>query len=391
MGVIGGGQLARMMAPPATNLGITLRVLVESETGAAAQVIPHTRVGNAADLDACRWAGEGADVLTFEHEHIPSEVMAALEQTGPAVRPSAAALKHAQDKRIMRQAMAELGLPNPRWQIVRTPEDIATFAFAQDCPVVVKTARGGYDGKGVAFYTPDDNDWDDVEARLTDSARGRLREQFADWLANGEVIVEEKIDFAYELAVLVARRPSGHMRSWPVIQTIQENGVCAQTIAPAPISEEVARRARQIGEQVAAGLDVTGVLAVEMFCDHAGALTINELAMRPHNSGHWTIDGAITSQFENHLRAVLDLPLGETAARAPACVMVNLLHCQLADPRQALAPALAACPQAKIHLYGKDPRPERKIGHVTVCAETAAEATRMARQVIAILSGEKKE
>lgn len=379
VGVIGGGQLARMMAPPATNLGITLRVLVESETGAAAQVIPTTRVGTPSDVRACQWAARGAQVLTFEHEHVSAEVLSDLADQGVALHPTPQALRHAQDKAVMRRAMERLGMPNPRWRQVGSMGEIAEFAREIDAAVVVKTARGGYDGKGVGFWDPHDRaPRGDSEAHLA---------KFADWFSSGEVLVEEKIDFAYELAVLVARSPSGEVRTWPVTQTIQAHGVCAQAIAPAPISPQVAQRARQIGTQVAAGLGVTGVLAVEMFVDRDDQLVINELAMRPHNSGHWTIDGAVTSQFENHLRAVLDLPLGDTEARAPACVMVNLLHCALPDPRLNYRQALAAYPQAKIHIYGKDPRPERKIGHVTVCADSVAQAQRIANDVVNILAG----
>ena len=225
----------------------------------------------------------------------------------------------------------------------------------------------------------------------------------ADWLAalapGDALLAEEKVPFTRELAVLVARRPSGgtdgdgEVRAWPVVETIQEHGVCSEVLAPAPgLSAETAARAQEVGERIATGLGVTGVLAVEMFEVHhddgTSRLVVNELAMRPHNSGHWTIDGAVTSQFEQHLRAVLDLPLGETAATAEHSVMVNLLGSELEDPRAAYPALMARYPEAKVHLYGKEVRPGRKLGHVTVTGPDLARARATARAAVALLRGD---
>ncbi|MFC7405031.1 5-(carboxyamino)imidazole ribonucleotide synthase [Georgenia alba] len=381
--VVGGGQLARMMQQQAVALGVHLRVLVESPTSSTAQVVPDAPVGAAADEDAVRSLVDGAEVLTFEHEHVPTALLEALDAGGVPVRPGPGALVHAQDKIVMRTALTELGVPCPAWAAVA--DEAALQAFGDDVgwPVVVKTARGGYDGKGVRV----------VSAAL----------EAADWFEALEpgtsLLAEAKVPFTRELAVLVARRPSGEVRTWPVVQTIQQDGVCFEVLAPAPgLEEATAARAREIGERVATGLGVTGVLAVEMFevagpSSHPGAdggtsLLVNELAMRPHNSGHWTIDGAVTSQFEQHLRAVLDWPLGDTAATTPHAVMVNLLGSALTDPRTAYPQVMARYPEAKVHLYGKEVRPGRKLGHVTVVGTDLERARARANGAVALLRGE---
>lgn len=387
--VVGGGQLARMMQQQAIALGIQLRVLVESPTVATAQVVPDAPVGAASDEDAVRGLVAGsrqtptgadgpADVLTFEHEHVPSALLEALAAEGLPVRPGPSALVHAQDKIVMRTALTEAGLPCPAWAPVSEESELMAFGDRTGWPVVVKTARGGYDGKGVRVVSAAD--------------------EAADWLAAlgpGErLLVEEKVPFTRELAVLVARRPSGEVRSWPVVETVQQEGVCFEVLAPAPdLDPATAEHAREVGERVATELGVTGVLAVEMFevaggGDAGGRLLINELAMRPHNSGHWTIDGAVTSQFEQHLRAVLDWPLGATEPSAEHAVMVNLLGSALADPRQAYPELMSRYPQAKVHLYGKEVRPGRKLGHVTVTGPDLEEARRAAHAAVALLRGD---
>lgn len=350
--VIGGGQLARMMAPAATELGLTLRVLVESPDAAAALPAHQTVVGLPADADAvAKLLAEPRPVaLTWEHEHIPASVFEAAEAAGVSALPGLDALVFAQDKIAMRGRMAELGLPNPDWARVSDEGSVADFLARHGGEAVLKTARGGYDGKGV---------------RVISSA-----DEASDWIAGRaeggpELLIEAKVPFTRELAVLVARRPSGDVAVWPVVESIQRGGVCSEVVAPAPtLSDALGREARDIGEQVATSLGVVGVLAVEMFQTDRG-LVINELAMRPHNSGHWTMDGSVTGQFEQHLRAVADLPLGDTAACADWTVMANVLG----GARQDLPGALADVtdPGAKVHLYGKDVRPGRKVGHVTVC------------------------
>ncbi|CAM3787091.1 5-(carboxyamino)imidazole ribonucleotide synthase [Occultella aeris] len=368
--VVGGGQLARMMAEPAGALQIHLRALVEAADGAAAQVIPDAPVGAAGDLEAVAAVAAGADVLTFEHEHVPQDLLTRLIADGVNVQPGPGALRHAQDKIVMRTRLTELGVPCPRWAAVATPEELTSFGDRVGWPVIAKVPVGGYDGKGVLV--------------VHDAAEA------AHWFEtdHGQILVEERVAFRRELAALVARRPSGQVATWPVVETIQANGVCAEVIAPAPdLPVHVAEDALDIARTIADGLDVTGVLAVEMFEAADGVLLVNELAMRPHNSGHFSLDGSVTSQFEQHLRAVLDLPLGDTSATAPWSVMVNLLGSELADPASAYPDLMAAFPDAKVHLYGKSVRPGRKLGHVTVTGTDLAEVRRRARAATTILGG----
>lgn len=374
MAVVGGGQLARMMQQAAIALGVHLRVLVEAPDSSAAQVVPDAPVGLPADARAVRALTTGARVLTFEHEHVPFPLLRALAADGVAVRPSGEALVHAQDKIAMRRHLTALGLPCPRWTEVTTSAELDAFGAEVGWPLVVKRAKGGYDGKGV---------------RVVASAA-----EAADWLDHHDgigTLAEELVAFDRELAVLVARRPSGEIRAWPVVETIQRGGICSVVLAPAPgLDAELASRAVDVGVAVAEGLDVTGVLAVEMF-EVAGGVVVNELAMRPHNSGHWTIDGAVTSQFEQHLRAVLDLPLGAAGPTAPWSVMVNLLGSDLPDPRAAYPDVLARCPRARVHLYGKEVRPGRKLGHVTVSGPDLAAARAEATLAVELLGGRIEE
>jgi 5-(carboxyamino)imidazole ribonucleotide synthase len=391
--VVGGGQLARMMAPAATALGVHLRVLVEDATSSAAQVIPDTPVGAALDEAAIRAliAGPGAaigrgadgaaDVLTFEHEQVPNALLEQLAVEGHQVRPSAAALVYAQDKIAMRRRLAELGVPGPRWAEVADVVALEAFLAAVGGTAVVKTARGGYDGKGVRVVHSAEDVADWFEAAAADGGSGVA------------LFAEEKVPFTRELAVLVARRPSGQVRAWPVVESVQVNGVCAEVIAPAPgLAAAVARTATTIAVAIAKGLGVTGVLAVELFevagaAGAASTVLVNELAMRPHNSGHWTIEGSVTSQFEQHLRAVLDLPLGETTARARWAVMANVLGSGRDDLTAGLAAVTAHDAGAKVQLYGKSVRPGRKLGHVTVLGDDLAEVRARAGAAAAVLSG----
>ncbi|MGC5166986.1 5-(carboxyamino)imidazole ribonucleotide synthase [Luteimicrobium sp. DT211] len=386
--VVGGGQLARMMAPAAARLGVRLRVLVESPEGSAAQVVADAPVGTAADEAAVRAlvappGGEAAAVLTFEHEHVPSALLTALEAEGVAVRPGPDALRHAQDKIVMRSRLTALGVPCPRWaplavDAAEGARELAAFLAEVGGEAVVKTSRGGYDGKGVRVVSaPDDA---------------------ADWLAAAQdggpqLLVEEKVPFRRELAALVARRPSGEVRAWPVVESVQRDGVCAEVTAPAPdLDPALEAQARDIATAVAEGLGVTGVLAVELFEVPGAApgeparVLVNELAMRPHNSGHWTIDGSVTSQFEQHLRAVLDLPLGDTGPVAPWTVMANVLGSERAELTDAL-PDVLADGDARVWLYGKDVRPGRKLGHVNVSGQDLAATRDRARAAVATLRG----
>jgi len=347
--VVGGGQLARMMQQAAIGLGVPLRLLAEGADVSAAQVVRDPLVGDYRNLDLLREVGRGCAVMTFDHEHVPTAHLHALEAEGLACRPGPGALVHAQDKLVMRERLTALDLPCPRWRSVSDAAGLDAFAASVGgYPVVVKTPRGGYDGKGV--WVVDDG------SGLPD--------------AGTPLLAEERVDFARELAVLVARSPSGQSAVYPVVESVQRRGVCREVTAPAPgLAPELAVAAQQVALGIAGALDVTGVLAVELFETRDGRVLVNELAMRPHNTGHWSIDGAVTSQFENHLRAVLDLPLGDTRARAPWTVMVNILggESDAAVGRlfEGYPHVLARDPGVRVHLYGKAVRPGRKVGHTT--------------------------
>ncbi|MCI1020179.1 5-(carboxyamino)imidazole ribonucleotide synthase [Microbacterium sp. C5A9] len=367
VGVIGGGQLARMMIAPAVELGLDLRVLAEGE-GMSADLAA-TAVGDYRDIEVVRAFVKDVDVVTFDHEHVPQAVLRALVADGVAVHPGPDALQFAQDKLVMRARLAELGVPQPDWAAVHDGTELQAFLDDHDGRGVVKTPRGGYDGKGVRVV------------RSADDAQ--------DWLAalgDGEaLLVEELVPFVRELAQQVARRPSGEIVAYPVVETVQRDGVCAEVIAPAPAAaDRLVQVAEGIGRSIAEGLGVTGMLAVELFETDDERILVNELAMRPHNSGHWSQDGAVTGQFEQHLRAVADLPLGDTAPRSQWSVMVNILG----GPREGslgerFAGAMAEHPAAKIHTYGKDPRPGRKVGHVNVSGDDLDDAVYVARAAAA--------
>lgn len=359
VGVIGGGQLARMMIAPAGNLGIEIKVLAETENSSAA--LATTMVGDITDLATVQAFAKTVDVVTFDHEHVPLAILQQLEQQGVSVQPPSKALAHAQNKLVMRRALEQIGAPNPIWKEVSTAEQLDNFIQEHGPEVIVKTPIGGYDGKGV---------------RVVSSS-----EQVSDWLAGpmisslgGSLLAEQKVQFKRELAQLSARNPSGEFMSWPVVETRQQNGVCSEVLSPAPnISSELIAEAVKIAKLISESLGVTGNLAVEMFETTDGKLLVNELAMRPHNSGHFTIEGSVTSQFEQHLRAVLNLPLGKTDSLKPVAVMANLLG--VSDSKDFMdnyEKVMSEFPQVKIHSYGKAPRLGRKLGHVTVCGDDLA-------------------
>ncbi len=374
VGMVGAGQLARMTHQAAIALGQSLRILADSPDDGAALVASDVVVGDYRSLDDLRAFAAGCDVVTWDHEHVPNEHIAALAAEGVAVRPGADALRFAQDKAAMRERLTELGVPCPRW--VRLADDpagrLAAFGDEVGWPLVLKTTHGGYDGKGV---------W--IVASAADAA---------EVLASGaEFIAEEKVAIARELAADVARSPWGQGAAWPVVETVQQDGICVEVIAPAPdLDEELADEAERLALRIASELGVTGVLAVELFETDEGRLLVNELAMRPHNSAHWTIEGARTSQFEQHLRAVLDYPLGSTAQTAPVVVMANLLGGpDDVTPRaidERVHHCLAKWPDVKIHLYGKGLRPGRKVGHVTALGTDLAEVQARAHSAADYLS-----
>ncbi|MFI6363525.1 5-(carboxyamino)imidazole ribonucleotide synthase [Nocardia sp. NPDC050630] len=359
--MIGGGQLARMTHQAAIALGQRLRVLAENPDDPAAQVSPEVVLGSHTDLTALRKAAVGSHALTFDHEHVPTEHLEALVAEGVNVQPPPHALVFAQDKLAMRTKLSELGLPVPAFVPVASVADAVRFGDEHDWRIVLKAVRGGYDGRGV--WMPGSA----AEAEVI----------VADQLAHGvQLLAEAKVDLKRELSAMVARSPFGQAATWPVVETVQRNGQCAVVIAPAPdLSDELGAQAETLALNLAKELGVVGAMAVELFETNDGAILINELAMRPHNSGHWGMDGARTGQFEQHLRAVLDYPLGDTSPLAPVTVMANILGAAEAPTMsmdERLHHLFARLPQAKVHLYGKGERPDRKIGHVNVLGDDVA-------------------
>lgn len=374
VGVIGGGQLARMMIPPAIELGIHIEVLAETE-GSSAQLAA-SRIGDYTNAELVREFASSVDVITFDHEHVPLDILRQLEAAKISVQPPSAALAHAQNKLTMRKALDRIGAPNPIWQAVKTAAELDSFISRHGPEVIVKTPIGGYDGKGVRVVSNSSevSDW---------LAAPRLSE------LGGQLLVEEKVSFARELAQLCARNPSGEIACYRVVETRQQNGVCSEVIAPAPnMSDAGFARAKEIAVLIAQSLGVTGNLAVEMFETESGELLVNELAMRPHNSGHFSIDAAVTSQFEQHLRAVLDLPLGSTELVAPYAVMVNLLGVSDQDYLENYPALMQRYPEVKLHSYGKAPRVGRKLGHLNLSGSDPQQLLERALAARQLLLGE---
>ncbi|RZS90232.1 5-(carboxyamino)imidazole ribonucleotide synthase [Motilibacter rhizosphaerae] len=373
VGIVGAGQLARMSAAPAAALGVRLRLLASVADESAAQVVPDVVLGSPSDVEALLRFAEGCDVVTFEHEHVPPASLRALVDAGVAVRPGPEALLHAQDKAVMRERLSAAGLPCPRWAVVTSTAEVEAFADGA-WPVVLKAARGGYDGRGV---------WVVGAVEEAGPVLAGLAEQGVACLA------EERVDFTRELSAQVARSPSGQAAAYPVVQTVQRGGICREVVAPAPgLSEDAAVAAQDIALRIAGLLGVVGMLAVELFETADGRVLVNELAMRPHNSGHWTIEGAVTSQFEQHLRAVLDLPLGSPARLAPLAVMCNVLGGDHPDMYEPYRHVLARDPGLHVHMYGKEVRAGRKVGHVTALGADLDDLLDRTRHASAYFMGE---
>jgi 5-(carboxyamino)imidazole ribonucleotide synthase len=377
VGIVGGGQLARMLAEAASPMGIHVRVLAAPGDEGAAEVVPDVQVGAPDDPEALRSFAATVDVVTFDHENVDHETLAALEADGVAVRPGVDTLRFS-DKAHQRVAFAAAGLPVPPFAIVDPVADRATAAamagaFAlehgdADTRIVAKASRGGYDGRGV---------WMLGASELAG---------FLDDYDGAPLVLEPRLALDREVAVLVARRPSGQTTTWPVVETVQVDGMCDEVFLPAPIDAEHARAAADIAATVAEVTGAVGVLAIELFVSD-GRVLINEIAPRVHNSGHLTIEGTSTSQFEQHLRAVLDWPLGPTDPTAPFAVMANVVGGPDADPRDRQALALGRVPEAHVHLYGKTARPARKIGHVTVLGDALADTRARANLAADLLAG----
>ena len=366
LGIVGAGQLARMTCEAASALGLSVTVLAERPDDAAVSTASQVLIGSPRDPDALAALARRSGVVTFDHEHVDLAMLASLEQDGALVRPGIGTLQLAVDKGQMRSQLAGAGIPVPAFAILGShgegpgvgdplpPElEVGAFADRHGWPVVLKAVRGGYDGKGV---------WPVAGTREADEVYRHAGQ------SGVALLVEEAVPIDAELAVLVARRPGGETAIWPAVETAQIGGVCREVLVPGRLPRDVLDEAGALARRVATYCRPVGVLAVELFWA-GGRLLVNEVAARPHNSGHWTIEGSVTSQFENHVRAVLDLPLGDTSPSAPAVASVNVFGDDPpTDPLRRLAGALEV-PGAHVHLYAKAPRPGRKLGHVTVLGD----------------------
>lgn len=363
VGVIGAGQLARMMIAPATALGIKLIPFASSASDSAAQ-ITECVIGDYTNIEAIKKFAEACDVVTFEHELIPLSIIKALEAAGVTVRPGSQSFEYSQDKEAMRKKLANF--KGPKSRVVTSSSEVVEY------PVIAKSISGGYDGRGV---------W-----------KVNSSQELSDLFKNSpKLLIEELIDFDYEVAVMVARSPHSQATSWVPTQTIQSNGICTMTISPAPLmSAEMSEQAQKIALDVAAEVKLIGVMAVEMFVKGED-IFINEVAMRPHNSGHWTIEGARTSQFEQHLRAILDLPLGDPAMTDEYAAMGNILGKNKTDMYRPYLHLMARNPALKFHMYGKEVRPGRKIGHVNLIGKDLVELQREIEHAVDYMSGEVNE
>lgn len=365
VGVVGGGQLARMLHRAAIDLGVHLEVLAGDPADPAVAAGASHRLGRGDDPSALLRLARDVDVVTFDHELVDPDHLATLVAEGAVVRPGPAAVAVGVDKLEARRRLRSLGFPVPAHRPVEAVDEVAAFAATHGWPVVLKARRGGYDGRGVAPVH------DEASARSV-LARG------------GSWIVEAHVPIALELSVLVVRSPSGDQRAYPVVETVQRDGVCAELVLPAPVPPSLAARASGLAMEVVSAIGAVGIVAVELFVTAAGELVVNELALRPHNSGHATIEACATSQFHNHLRAVLGWPLGDTAMRVPAAATANVLGPEhLAASGGDLAAGVAAAlavPGVSVHVYGKVPRPGRKLAHVTAVGETPEQARHRARR-----------
>lgn len=369
--MVGAGQLARMTHQAAVDLGIRLEVLTDNEHDPAVRAGAPAVIGSPDSIDDLRYFAARNDVVTFDHEGIPREVVEALEADNRVVHPGAPALRLVQDKLLARQVLGDAGFPVPAFVgLDRDPEAQARqVAQRWGWPLVLKARSGGYDGKGVEVVGPGE-----IGAVLDRSAT-------TDWMA------EEHVAIASELAVVGVRDAAGQWVSYPVVETFQVDGICRELVMPARIPNTLAFDALAMAKGIADGINAVGVIAVEFFLTHGGALLVNEIALRPHNSGHATIEACVTSQFENHLRAVLGLPLGATELVASAAATVNVLGpADGSDPRDRLGAALEV-KGARVHMYDKAAIPGRKLGHVTALGPDQESALAVARRCADLLHG----
>jgi 5-(carboxyamino)imidazole ribonucleotide synthase len=342
IGIVGGGQLGRMTALAAARLGYRCHVFTPEADSPAAQVTDRATVAAYDDLGALERFGRAVDVVTIEFENLPLEPLARLASLVPML-PAPAVLAICQDRRREKEFLNRIGVATAPWRAVSDARDLAAAQAALAGPMILKTARFGYDGKGQLGLAAGD----DPAAAWTK-------------LGGAPAVAEARIDFACEISVITARGQDGSEAGYPPVENRHERHVLAKTIAPAPIAAALAAEAQMLAARIARELRATGLLAVEMFVTRDGGLLVNELAPRPHNSGHWTIDACAISQFELLVRAICGLPLREPGRFADA-VMDNLL-----GDAVAAWPDLMAEPGARVHLYGKrEIRAGRKLGHVT--------------------------
>ncbi len=363
--MVGAGQLARMGWQAAISLDLGL-ICLGSTGDAAARAGAPLLEGSGRDAAAVAELAARCDVLTFEHELVDLAMLRGLQARGVPVRPSADVLALAVDKLHQRRTLSEItGVDVPAFAPVSEPSDIQTFAERHGWPLVLKARSGGYDGRGVWMCA-------DAEEAMVALAESRA--------AGLELYVEQAVEIVAELAVLVARSPSGRLAVYPAVETFQVDGMCRWVVMPGRFGDRVAARAVELAGTLAERVGLEGLMAIELFLAPGERLLVNELALRTHNTGHLHTEASDTSQFEQHLRAVLDLPLGTTTPRTPAAAMVNVVGPpDGSDPASRLADALAV-PGACVHLYGKAARPGRKLGHVTVCAATPEAALESARE-----------
>ncbi len=369
VGILGGGQLAQMLTQAAISLGLETVIFERFADSPAGRITRHEIVGPWDDEAAMRAFARLCDVVTLENEFVDAGVLRQLEQIGLPVYPTALTLAAIQDKLIQKRRLESVGLPVPPYQPASAPEDVLEAAQQYGWPLLLKARREGYDGYGNAtLQSPEEilPAWE----RLTGAGRALLIEAF--------------VPFTHELAVMVVRGRSGECRAYPVVETVQRNHICHIVRAPAAVTPEVAGRATELAEQAVQAVDGVGIFGVELFLHEDGSVLLNELAPRPHNSGHYTIEACVTSQFENHLRAVLGWPLGPVDMRAPAAVMVNLLGQRQGPARPAGVSQALLEPGAHLHLYHKrDVRPGRKMGHITALGDSVVEAEAIALRAAA--------
>jgi 5-(carboxyamino)imidazole ribonucleotide synthase len=351
-----------MLVHAGERLDLELRVLSRPDDTSMSGHGDLVVVGDPATEGVLERFADEADVLTFENEQVDLSTIRRLEDAGVVVRPGSHVLAMS-NKATQRETLDSLLFPVPEYRVITRLDELVDFAGGHGA-VVVKTATGGYDGRGLWMAEGPEG-----VAALDLPFDGR------------EYVVEPQLDLQHEIAVLVARRPGGDMATYPVVETIQRDGMCREATIPSGLPEDIEVAARRVAEGIATAIDAVGILAVELFVVD-GTVLVNELAPRVHNSGHLTIEACETSQFEQHLRAVADLPLGSTEPRVPAATMANVVGDEGGvDPRDRLAAGMSAG-GATIHLYGKAPRPERKIGHVTATGADR-ESTRKAATTVA--------